>query len=104
MTATSLRWDRGVPRSALTLPGDRLGLPNYNRNKTMPYFTRSQNRIDRGGKLVADIFCALLLLALGVACFGLLGGLLAFVVLEGALLVVDDVVPSSDDDPGGAVG
>jgi hypothetical protein len=78
-------------------------LPNHNRNKTMPYFTRSQNRIDRGGKIVADIFCALLLLALGVACFGLLGGLLAFAVLEGALLVVDYVVPSSDDEPGVAV-
>ena len=69
----------------------------------MPYFTRSQDRNERGGKMVADIFCALLLLALGVACFGLLGGLLAFAVLEGALLAVDYVVPSSDDEPGVAV-
>ena len=69
----------------------------------MPYFTRSQDRIDRGGKMVADIFCALLLLALALACFGLLGGLLAFVILEGALLAVDYVVPSSDDEPGVAV-
>ena len=69
----------------------------------MPYFTRSQDRIDRGGKMVADVFCALLLLALGIACFGLLYGLLAFVILEGALLAVDYVVPSSDDESGVAV-
>jgi len=69
----------------------------------MPYFTRSQDRIERGGKMAADIFCALLLLALGLACFGFVYGLLAFVVLEGALLVVDYVVPSSDDEPGVAV-
>ena len=69
----------------------------------MPYFTRSQDRIDRGGKLAADIFCALLLLGFSFACFGLVGGLLAFMVLEGALLAVDYVVPSSDDEPGVAV-
>ena len=87
----------------MTLPADRLGLPNRNRTKQMPYFTRSQDRIERGGKMAADIFCALLLLAFSLACFGLLGGLLGFVVLEGALLVVDYVVPSSDDEPGVAV-
>lgn len=69
----------------------------------MPYFTRSQDRVDRGGKTVADVFCALLLLVFAVVFFGPLGGLLAFLVLEGLLLAVDFVVPSSDDAPGTAV-
>jgi len=69
----------------------------------MPYFTRSQDRLDRGGKLAADIFCALLLLAFALVCFGRLGGLLAFLVLEACLLAVDYLVPSTDDDPGTAV-
>ena len=69
----------------------------------MPYFTRSQDRLERGGKLVADIFCALLLLAFALVCFGALGGLLAFVILEAGLLAVDYLVPSTDDAPGNAV-
>jgi hypothetical protein len=63
----------------------------------MPYFTRAQDRIDRGGKIAADVFCALLLLAFAVVCFGPVGGLIAFVVLEAGLLVIDHIVPSSDD-------
>lgn len=70
----------------------------------MPYFTRSQDGLDRGGKTVADVFCALLLLIFAVVFFGPLGGLLAFLVLEVLLIAVDFVVPSSDDDvPGAAV-
>ena len=69
----------------------------------MPYFTRSQDRIERGGKMVADIFCALLLLAFSLVCFGGLGGVLAFVILEAGLLAIDYLVPSSDDAPGNAV-
>ena len=69
----------------------------------MPYFTRSQDRIERGGKMVADIFCALLLLAFSLVSFGALGGLIAFVILEAGLLAIDYLVPSSDDAPGNAV-
>jgi hypothetical protein len=69
----------------------------------MPYFTRSQDSIERGGKIAADIFCALLLLGFSLVCFGALGGLLAFLILEGALLAVDYLVPSSDDEPGVAI-
>ena len=69
----------------------------------MPYFTRSQHRLERASKLVADIFCALLLLAFALVCFGAMEGLVAFVILEAALLAVDYLVPSSDDAPGNAV-
>jgi hypothetical protein len=69
----------------------------------MPYFTRAQDRIDRGGKVAGDVFCALLLLAMSLACFGFLGGLVAFLILEAGLLAIDYVVPSSDDAPGNAV-
>ncbi len=69
----------------------------------MPYFTRSQDRIERGGKMVADIFCALLLLGFSLVCFGALGGLLAFAILEAGLLAIDYLVPSTDDAPGNAV-
>jgi hypothetical protein len=70
----------------------------------MPYFTRSQDSIDRGGKIAADIVSAVLILIFSIAFFGTLGGLLAWVILEAALLSVDYLVPSSDDDtPGVAV-
>jgi hypothetical protein len=63
----------------------------------MPYFTRAQDRIERGGKFAADVFCALLLLAFSLVCFGAVGGLIAFLILEAGLLVIDYIVPSSDD-------
>jgi hypothetical protein len=70
----------------------------------MPYFTRSQDSIDRRGKIVADILSAALMLIFSMVFFGTLGGLLAWVILEAALLSVDYLVPSSDDDtPGVAV-
>ena len=64
----------------------------------MPYFTRSQDRIERGGKIAADIVSAVLIFIFSIAFFGTLGGLLAWVILEAALLSVDYLVPSSDDD------
>jgi len=67
-------------------PGHRALHLEPNRSAAMPYFTRSQDRVDRGGKTVADVFCALLLLVFAVVFFGLLGGLLAFLVLEALLL------------------
>jgi hypothetical protein len=69
----------------------------------MPYFTRSQDPIERGGKMAADIFCALLLLAFALVCFGRLGGLVAFLILEAGVIAIDYLVPSSDDAPGNAV-
>ena len=70
----------------------------------MPYFTRSQDSTDRRGKILADILSAALMLIFSIVFFGPLGGLLAWVVLEAALLSVDYLVPSSDDDtPGVAI-
>jgi hypothetical protein len=39
----------------------------------MPYFTRKQDSIDRGGKIAADIACGVLLLVFSVVFFGALG-------------------------------
>jgi hypothetical protein len=69
----------------------------------MAYFPRNMRRIERGGKLLADIVVALLLLAFAIAFFGALGGLVAFIVLEAALLGVDYLMPEDDDAPGAAV-
>jgi hypothetical protein len=69
----------------------------------MPYFTRSQDGFDRTGKILAEIVTGGLLLVFSVVFFGKLGGLIAFVILEAALIAVDYVVPSSDDPPGAVV-
>jgi hypothetical protein len=69
----------------------------------MPYFTRDQPRYERGCKVAADVFAAVLLFTFSVASFGWLGGSLAFVLLEAALLSVDYLVPSTDDAPGNAI-
>ena len=69
----------------------------------MTYFSRNQDGINRGGKIVADIYCALLLAAFSVAFFGLLGGAVAFIILEGAMLAVDFLVPNDEYDASGAV-
>jgi hypothetical protein len=69
----------------------------------LAYFSENNDRIDRGGKIVADIFCAAIILMFAIAFFGTLGGLLAFIVVEGALLGVDYVVPHHQDDVSGAV-
>jgi hypothetical protein len=61
------------------------------------YFSTNQSGIERGCKVIADIACATLLSVLTIAFFGILGGLVAFLILEGALLAVDYVVPSDDD-------
>ncbi|HEY3791891.1 MAG TPA: hypothetical protein VGM09_08670 [Bradyrhizobium sp.] len=69
----------------------------------MTYFSRNQDQIERGAKVVADVFCALLLVAFAIVFFGLLGGLVGFVILEAALLAVDYLVPNEDASPGAVV-
>ena len=69
----------------------------------MAYFSENNDRIDRGGKIVADIFCAVIILMFAIAFFGALGGLLGFIILEGALLAVDYVVPHQDDASGAVI-
>ncbi|MCJ9729544.1 hypothetical protein [Bradyrhizobium sp. PRIMUS42] len=66
----------------------------------MPYFTSDQTRGERSAKILADIFCALMLATFAIVFFGWLGGLAAFLVLEGCLLAVDWLVPSKDDAAG----
>lgn len=68
----------------------------------MAYFTRKQDGIDRVGKVLADIFCAVLVATFSVVFFGIAGGALAFLITEGILLGVDYVVQSQDDDVSGA--
>jgi len=69
----------------------------------MAYFHRKQDVFDRAGKIIADVFIALLILTFSIAFFGTLGGLVAFFVLEGALLTVDFVVPNEHDSSGAVV-
>ncbi|MFB6463319.1 hypothetical protein [Bradyrhizobium tunisiense] len=66
----------------------------------MPYFTSDQDRGERVAKVIADVFCALLLLIFSIVFFGWIGGLAAFLVIEACLLAVDWVVPSKDDAAG----
>ena len=67
----------------------------------MAYFPRNMPSIERGCKVAADILVTLLLAVFAVVFFGLLGGLVSFIILEAALLAVDYLVP--DDDAAGAV-
>jgi hypothetical protein len=63
----------------------------------MAYFSSKQDGIERGGKIAADIACAVLLFGFAVVFFGWIGGTLAFLVLEAALIAVDYLVPDGDD-------
>jgi hypothetical protein len=69
----------------------------------MAYFPRNMRSIERGAKVLADILVALLLLVFSIVFFGTLGGLVAFIILESALLAVDYLVPDADDVSGTAV-
>ena len=69
----------------------------------MAYFTKNMSGMERGDKIVADIFVALLILVFSIAFFGLLGGLAAFIVLEAALLGVDGLMPDDEDAAGAAI-
>ncbi|MDA9549258.1 hypothetical protein ACM43_33390 [Bradyrhizobium sp. CCBAU 45321] len=66
----------------------------------MPYFAVNQTQSDRTSKVLADVFCALLLGTFSIVFFGLVGGLVAFVLLEACLLALDWVMPSDDDAAG----
>jgi hypothetical protein len=65
----------------------------------MAYFPKTMNSIERSLKIVADVLVALLILVFTIVFFGVLGGLVAFLILEAALLSVDYLVP--DDDAAG---
>lgn len=69
----------------------------------MAYFYSNQDRIDRSGKIVAEIFCAVLLAIMSVAFFGFLGGIVAFLILEAAIVGVDFVVPDEHAGSGSVV-
>jgi hypothetical protein len=69
----------------------------------MSYFSRNDDAAQRGGKVAADIACALLLCAFSLVFFGFIGGVIAFVILEAALIGVDYLMPNPDDSPGTAV-
>ncbi len=66
----------------------------------MSYFTARQDQSDRTSKVLADVFCALLLGTFSIVFFGLLGGLVAFVLLEICLLSLDWMMPGDDDAAG----
>jgi hypothetical protein len=76
---------------------------HIHRRIPMAYFTKQQDSIDRGGKVLADIFCAVLILTFAVVFFGVAGGALAFLITEGILLGIDYVVAKQDDVSGAAV-
>ncbi|MBR0845516.1 hypothetical protein JQ607_35460 [Bradyrhizobium liaoningense] len=66
----------------------------------MPYFTSKQDQAERTFKVLADVFCAILLVTFSIVFFGWLGGLAAFVVVEAGLLAIDWLLPSEDDAAG----
>jgi hypothetical protein len=67
----------------------------------MAYFPKIMDSTERGLKIVADVLVALLLLVFAIVFFGVLGGLVAFIILESALLAVDYLVPDADADAAG---
>ncbi len=69
----------------------------------MAYFSSNQDSVQRGAKIAADIFCLLIIGFFSFAFFGVLGGVVALVILEAALLGVDYLVPDEADAPGVAV-
>jgi hypothetical protein len=69
----------------------------------MAYFYNNQDTIERGCKIAAEIFCALILLTFSVAFFGWMGGVVAFLIVEAALVGVDFVVPDEHVGSGAVV-
>ncbi|WP_128934032.1 hypothetical protein [Bradyrhizobium zhanjiangense] len=69
----------------------------------MPYFMPKQDQAQRTYKVLADVFCAIMLATFSIVFFGLLGGVVAFVLLEAGLLAIDWLLPNEDDDAAGVV-
>ncbi len=69
----------------------------------MAYFPRKMDSIERGGKVVADIFCVLLLGAIAAACAGILLGVGATILVVLGLLIIDYFVPDTDESAAGVV-
>ncbi|MEH2507926.1 MULTISPECIES: hypothetical protein [unclassified Bradyrhizobium] len=69
----------------------------------MAYFSRGYDAVERSGKILADVVCALLLLGFAIAYFGWLGGAVAFLIVEGGLLAVEYVLPGDDGDAAAVV-
>ena len=69
----------------------------------MAYFSGTDDAAQRGGKIAADIACAVMLLAFSTVFFGYLGGVIAFLLLEFALIGVDYLMPTEADSRGGTV-
>lgn len=69
----------------------------------MAYFLSSQDGIERGGKIAADVACAVLIGFYSFAYFGVFGGIACFLVAETALLSIDWLVPPVEDSAGVAV-
>ncbi|PJG55271.1 hypothetical protein CVM73_09345 [Bradyrhizobium forestalis] len=63
----------------------------------MSYFPSGQDRDFRICKILADVFCAILLGTFSVVFFGWLGGIVAFVILEAGLLGIDWLIAGTDD-------
>jgi hypothetical protein len=66
----------------------------------MAYFSRTQDSLQRGAKIAADIVSGALLLTFAIVFFGFLGGILAWAILEAALISVDYLVPNEADAAG----
>ena len=66
----------------------------------MPYFPSGQDQDFRICKVLADVFCAIMLCTFSIVFFGWLGGIVAFVILETALLGLDWLMPSAKDAAG----
>jgi hypothetical protein len=69
----------------------------------MAYFSSNDDGAQRGGKIAADIACGLLLLTFSIVFFGFLGGVVAFLILEAALIGVDYLMPIEGDRTGAVV-
>jgi hypothetical protein len=57
----------------------------------------------RAGKIVADIFCLIVLGTFSMVFFGVLGGILAVVIIEAMLLGLDTLMPNDDHAPAAVV-
>ena len=69
----------------------------------MAYFLTRETGSERVGKILAELFCAVIILVFSVAYFGAVAGVLATLLLVGAIIGVDFLMPSEDDAPGAAI-